>query len=380
MQDLGRVSLLLIAPGTIAVFAGAFLWAWVIERKRHYLLMLSGACLLFCAGALSQLFYMPPDLGLNAILSNVLYTSAVLMVAEGLLHRSGKRFGLTIDLVLIISFSCLIWYFFYVDRNLVARVYIQNFGFGAILLVTTLRLTKLASGRVVDRVLFWVLLIFSVQFFPRTMLTFGFTAPAGEAPFGETFFWQALHLSIAVLGAGLAITILAAAVTDVMDDLRYERDIDQLTGVFNRRGFEERAERILSQQYRVALLLCDLDHFKKINDTYGHSAGDQVLRSFGALLSKNSREGDLVGRIGGEEFAVLMRDADVQAAKLMADRLREALDEMPLPGRLSGARITVSIGVAVLQPTERLGPLAERADLALYNAKNAGRDRVALAK
>src|SRR5690606_27291110 len=133
----------------------------------------SGACLLFCAGALSQLFYMPPDLGLNAILSNVLYTSAVLMVAEGLLHRSGKRFGLTIDLVLIISFSCLIWYFFYVDRNLVARVYIQNFGFGAILLVTTLRLTKLASGRVVDRVLFWVLLIFSVQFFPRTILTFG---------------------------------------------------------------------------------------------------------------------------------------------------------------------------------------------------------------
>jgi diguanylate cyclase (GGDEF)-like protein len=378
MNDMGRLSLLLIGPGTLAVFGLGFLWAWLIERRRHYLLLLAGACILFALGALTQIFHLPRDPGINAIISNVLYTCAVLMAAEGLLRRSDKRFGLMLDLALLAGFSVLIWYFFYVDRNLLARIYIQNFGFGLILLVAAVRLTKLARGRAIDRALFWVLLLFALQFFPRTVFTLGFSAPEAGA-FAQSLFWQMLQLSLAVLGAGLAFTILAAAVTDVIDDLRRERDLDRLTGVLNRRGFEERVDRILaSSSETAALILCDLDHFKRINDTYGHSAGDEVLRSYGALLRRNIRKRDVVGRIGGEEFAILLPDTDAEGAGELVARLRGALAEMTSPLPDVNVRISASIGIAVSDGHEQRPALMARADIALYQAKNAGRDRVVL--
>lgn len=374
---MGRLSLLLIGPGTLAVFGLGFLWAWLIERRRHYLLLLAGACIAFALGALTQILNLSHDLGLNAIISNLLYTCAVLLAAEGVLRRSGKRFGLMPDLALLVGSSALIWYFFYVDRNLLARVYIQNFGFGMILLVTALRLTKLARGRAIDRTLFWVLLLFALQFFPRTMSTLGFSAPDGASAFAQSLFWQVLHFSLAVLGAGLAFVILAAAVTDVIDDLRRERDIDRLTGVLNRRGFEERADRILAASAdKMALILCDLDHFKRVNDTYGHGAGDEVLRSYGAMLRRNIRKWDVVGRIGGEEFAILLPDTDRQGAGELVARLRQALAEMASPLPDANMRITASIGIAVSNGRERWPALLARADIALYQAKNAGRDRV----
>ena len=378
MDDIGRLAFLLIGPGTLIVFGLGFLWVWLIERRRHYLLLLASACVLFSMGALTQIFYVPSDTGLNAIFSNAFYTSAVLLAAEGLLRRSGKRFGLVPHIVLLAGFTLLIWYFFYVERNLVARVYIQNFGFGLILLVTAIRLAGPARARAVDRTLFWVLLIFAVQFFPRTVLTMGFSAPEGIRAFGQSLFWSVLHLSLAVLGAGLAFVILAAVVTDMIEDLRRERDLDQLTGVLNRRGFEDRADRLLAGSTgMVALVLCDLDHFKRINDTFGHAAGDEVLGAFGAILRGNIRKRDVVGRIGGEEFSILLPDSDDEGALELVARLRTVLGQTTF--RLPEAtRVTASFGIAVSRAGERRAALMARADSALYQAKNTGRDRVVL--
>lgn len=381
MDDIGHLASLLIGPGTLAVFGLGFLWAWLIERRRHYLLLITGACMLFVMGALTQIFYLPSDDGLNALVSNAFYTCAVLAVAEGLLRRSGKRLGLALDLALLAGFSLAIWYFFYVERNLLMRVYIQNFGCGTILLVTALRLSGLARGRTIEKALFWVLLIFAAQFFPRTVMTLGFSAPEGGRAFGQSLFWQVLHLSLAVLGAGLAFVILATAVTDVIEDLRRERDLDRLTGVLNRRGFEERADRILARSAgRASLLLCDLDHFKRVNDTFGHGAGDEVLRTFGAILRNNIRKHDVVGRVGGEEFAILLPDTDEKEARLFAMRLRKAMATAAFALPEATISITASIGIAIGDGQERRASLTARADRALYQAKNAGRDRVAFSE
>jgi len=271
----------------------------------------------------------------------------------------------------------LLAYFFYIDRNLIARVYIQNFGYGLLMVIAAWRLTALARGRYVDRALFWVLLLFGLHFFPRTLLTVGFTAPTDKTAFANSMFWQALQLSLAVLGAGLALAILAAAVSDMIDDLRRERDLDPLTGILNRRGFQERVSAHLHKHgpSHAALALCDIDHFKNVNDTLGHDVGDDVLGEVGRMLRSASRKRDIVGRLGGEEFAVFLPDTNEQDAVDYAERLRIAIaqNRFVIPG---GARhVTVSFGVGTLQPGDSWLSLYKRVDGRLYEAKRGGRNR-----
>ncbi|OLF52232.1 sensor domain-containing diguanylate cyclase [Pseudomonas chlororaphis] len=153
---------------------------------------------------------------------------------------------------------------------------------------------------------------------------------------------------------------------------------DALTGVGNRRAFMTRGERSLLDSQRrgagAALLLCDLDHFKRLNDTYGHQTGDQALIAFGQLALANLRPQDVFGRIGGEEFACLLPETDERQAVQVAERLRRGFSELAMlePGLLS-----VSIGVVTTQDVGHdLSRLLSEADQALYTAKGKGRNRV----
>ncbi|MCR8546816.1 diguanylate cyclase [Salipiger sp. P9] len=163
---------------------------------------------------------------------------------------------------------------------------------------------------------------------------------------------------------------------------------DPLTGLYNRRyalpHLARLSERAAAQRRPYALLLADLDHFKRINDTHGHAAGDAVLVELARRMTENLRVADLVARIGGEEFLVAMPDTDEAAAQRTAERLCRVIAETPFalpgPGNRS-ARITLSIGVALPRPgiSETPDTLLDRADRALYMAKDAGRNRIALA-
>jgi two-component system cell cycle response regulator len=160
---------------------------------------------------------------------------------------------------------------------------------------------------------------------------------------------------------------------------------DPLTGCLNRRGFDQALARETARSSRsgssLALLALDLDHFKLINDTHGHLAGDEVLRATGMLLNQTCRAGDVVARTGGEEFAVLLPDTDAAGAFQFAARLCEIVRAHPFPPAQPGGdaiRVTTSIGVAAGAPEQRgdFGALfSARADVALYVAKRSGRDR-----
>ncbi|WP_346294850.1 GGDEF domain-containing protein [Rhodopseudomonas sp. P1] len=371
-----RVTLSLIGPGIIGVFGFAFLAAWSYDRRRPYLALLAAACALFALGATSQILYWPRDTGLNAMVSGALYTCAVIAAVEGVLIRSGRAFGWWIDVAIFAAFSLALYYFFYVDRSLLARIYVQNFGYGLLLCVAALRLAQLRHGRVVDRILFWTLLLFGLHFFPRTVFTVGVSPPSGgPLAFADSVFWQTLQLSLAVLGAALAMAILAAAVSDLIDDLRRERDLDHLTGLLNRRGFEaEIAAPMRRAPEGASLILCDVDHFKSINDTFGHDVGDVVLQEIGTILRRTARKGDLVGRWGGEEFAVFLPDASLSDAAECAERLRQTIANSRIPG-LDTRPVTASFGVATIREAGDWAALYKLADSRLYLAKAAGRDR-----
>jgi diguanylate cyclase (GGDEF)-like protein len=163
--------------------------------------------------------------------------------------------------------------------------------------------------------------------------------------------------------------------------LRLLSRVDALTGVCNRATFEQELRGALALAQRsatpTALLFLDLDHFKKINDTHGHAAGDAVLVSVASALEERVRASDRVGRWGGEEFLVLCPDTGERGAGALAETLRRAIAALPQAG---GFRVSVSIGVAVSPPgVEPADSLVSRADAALYRAKAAGRDRVAMA-
>jgi len=373
-----NATMALIGPGILAVFGVVFFCAWLIEKKHVYLLLLAIACGLFGLAACSQILALPSGAYSNAVVSGLLYTSAVVVAAEGILLRAGRQLGVKADVAIIGFVTALIWYYAYVTPFLLARVYIQNFGYGTILLVAALRLIAASRTRLVDRVLFWVLLVFALQFFPRTLLTIGLHAPTDAKAFGQSSFWQVLQLSIAVLGAALAFAILAATVADIFDDLRRERDVDPLTNVLNRRGFEEGAARLFarSASFPLTLVLCDLDRFKSINDTYGHGAGDTVLKAFGAILCDRRRPSDLVGRLGGEEFAILLPDTPMREAVDIAERIRAVLERTSFGPIPPSRPVTASFGIGERHPGDQLHDLHDRVDRCLYLAKSGGRNRI----
>jgi len=164
-------------------------------------------------------------------------------------------------------------------------------------------------------------------------------------------------------------------------DLVRRANIDDLTGVANRRWFHELAEQELrrAQRHRhaLAVLVLDVDHFKDVNDTHGHLAGDEVLVELARTLEDQVRRVDVLGRIGGEEFAVVMPGADLERASEAAERLRAAVAELRFCFDGSEVAPSVSIGVTGCDVwTERIPDAVERADQALYQAKAAGRNRV----
>jgi diguanylate cyclase (GGDEF)-like protein len=166
----------------------------------------------------------------------------------------------------------------------------------------------------------------------------------------------------------------------LMDLLQKEAETDELTGLPNRRTFLDIAANLFRSSEIMSLFMLDIDHFKKVNDIYGHDVGDEVLRALADASTADSREKDIFARIGGEEFVALLPETDLEEARLIAEKLRAALEQQtfvhtwrtgkPIP-------FTVSIGVAMRTPDEvKVEEVLKRADQALYKAKQGGRNRV----
>jgi two-component system cell cycle response regulator len=180
---------------------------------------------------------------------------------------------------------------------------------------------------------------------------------------------------------------LAARISELQearDQLTLQANTDALTGLSSRRAWLGLATTEVARARRyglpVAVLMIDLDFFKRVNDTHGHSAGDDVLREFGEVLRRVARTSDVAGRLGGEEFAILLPQTSAKEAVHVATRLAEFWRQASVPTLAGGVKLTCSIGVSEAEATDsRIEDVLNRADLALYQAKRNGRDRVELA-
>ncbi len=156
--------------------------------------------------------------------------------------------------------------------------------------------------------------------------------------------------------------------------------LDALTNLNNRRQFEVRLKQEIATTKRQKNPLCammvDIDFFKKVNDTYGHASGDAVLRTVASIIKEHLRESDIPSRYGGEEFAVLLPYTHIEEAKIVGERLRKAVETTPIPIDKKNINVTISMGLAEFSPQETGEDLFKRADSALYEAKESGRNRV----
>jgi diguanylate cyclase (GGDEF)-like protein len=255
--------------------------------------------------------------------------------------------------------------------------YLASLSFsGSMLLVSALYVAEPRRASIAERAVMLMLILFALIDFTLAAMALD----SGRAASGLPVFRSVLILlyPTAFIGVGLFSVFLVAA--DLADRMQLLATSDALTGVYNRRGFEDSAEKAIRNAQRqrqpLAVVVADIDNFKRINDRHGHNVGDRALKHFASRLERLVRRGDLIGRIGGEEFALLLVNTRAEAALEVVERIRRDIAAMPVEG---AARIvmTASFGVTGLRPGDiSLASLLARADRALYRSKLEGRDRV----
>ncbi|MBZ9885358.1 GGDEF domain-containing protein [Mesorhizobium sp. CA10] len=373
----------LLNPTIALALGAAFLVLWSYQRHRPYLAVLGASYCLSAPGFLLQYFTLPIGVALTKLVSNICFTIAACCLSSAIIARYGRRVPYVgIGIVTGGGLAAFIWFMF-VQPDLTWRVLVMNFGFGALSLLVGAELRTVRHNGPTEKILLVLSLLSGLNFIARTLVVVIAHGPfpSYDGFYGSSY-WTTALLSHALLSLLIALSLFTAAALDVMKTLKAETHTDPLSGILNRRGFEERATLLLDQcgkaGFPVALVLADLDHFKALNDQHGHEAGDRVIADFAAKLRSATGARGAAGRIGGEEFAVLLPLSDLGAARLFAEAIRAFYSAGAIEGLPPGVRVTASFGVAARSGREGLMPLMRRADEALYKAKKNGRDSVRL--
>ncbi|MDD2059009.1 GGDEF domain-containing protein [Pseudomonas sp. GD03860] len=373
-------TLLLVAVFIFALMGLLTLHAWSRGTRERTLGYLASMLLLAALGvSLVSLRGTAPDF-IALVLGNV-----VLLLGAAMNWTAMRVFGGRSPHLPGILAGALLWLVwgltpgFYQDLGVRVTLYsLLTAGYAGLSMIELWRKRKHLEASYLPALV--LMLIHTLFYTIRSFADHGISLEHALAGTGSgTRFFSFLLFESMLYAIGIAYVTLA--MVRERTELRFKAAAytDPLTGIGNRRAFLSRGERLLADCTRrgepVALLLCDLDHFKRLNDNYGHHTGDQALIAFSQVSSQNIRQGDVFGRIGGEEFACLLANTDEAQALLVAQRICSNFYTLPLlePGLLS-----VSIGIVGSTGGQDLPRLLSMADSALYAAKDEGRNRAQL--
>lgn len=267
------------------------------------------------------------------------------------------------------------------ERNTLPYEFFYQLPFATATLVCAVLVFKARDRQ--DWVLGALFLLVSAHFFvkPLVAVTFG-SGPTAKA-YADSAYALFSQSTSGVLLVAVGLALVVAVLRKMLGEAQQASEVDPLSGLLNRRGFLRRSDaaiaRAVPSRGEVALLMLDLDHFKQINDTHGHGVGDRVIVAFARILADCCPPKAIVGRIGGEEFAILLENSSATIARLLGETIRAHLNCRALDEAVR-IHATVSIGLALGNAATGLSELAQRADDALYEAKRSGRDRLCIAR
>ncbi|RWH74586.1 GGDEF domain-containing protein [Mesorhizobium sp.] len=322
------------------------------------------------------------DARLPVVAAFAVFLGATIAFNGGVAHKYGVRPPWVPMLCFLVVASVAVYLVQDLPRQSLARMMAYQLPYAAMQL-TALGIVLSSRQRLawLDHVLALVLSASAVQFASKPLIA-GALGGWGADPqaYVQTAYALVSQSLGTVFGLALALLALAVLVRDALSEATSKSETDTLSRLFNRGGFERHADIAMRDAARrgvpVALVLADLDYFKSINDRYGHACGDRVIETFAGFLREAAAEHHVAGRIGGEEFAIILPGTNLAAARLFAEGARNAFGALPIEGLPADHRCSASFGVAELTADEGFADLLRRADAALYEAKNAGRDCV----
>jgi len=321
-----------------------------------------------------------PDF-VSVVVANALLSIGYALLVDAVRRFVGLRAGHRLLFVLVLASICVQIYFSYAVPSTRIRILIGSTLFAALLPFALLPLFA-AYRESRNRSYVLTAAAFAVLF--ATMLARvayetldeqGLTSAFLSTPMQDCVFAVlAFFPVIATLG------FLLMCSSRLYEELERQAGVDSLTGINNRRTVTDMATRAIAAAHRhgqaLAVLLIDADHFKRINDAHGHEVGDEALQLISATVQCELRTEDLFGRLGGEEFVVVLPAADESAARRNAERLRANIEKAELRAGHRTIELCVSIGIAVIRAGDDFAALLRRADQAMYEAKRSGRNRV----
>lgn len=370
-----------VIPAIAMIFAAVFAGLWWQDRSRPHIAAFAYCYAALGAGVMINIFIFQSITPFGIVAYHLLSMSGLIALLWGTAHRMGMKIPVLAYAATVVFTAAILGSAIAAgERD--AMMMAQNINSSLLMALAAQNLWHAGSHRLADRALVWILALFSTFGFIRPLLTIFSDTLFGPGQEGAALLMGVHVLVLAIFLTLQAIALIAMVIAEKAENEREMAAIDPLSGLPTRAKFESEAL-VLSQRARergesVSLIIADIDHFKRINDTHGHAAGDTVIAAFGQLIAGALRPRDLCGRVGGEEFCILAMRCDAQNARSLANRLRAATAGLAVPWATQELRISASFGVTQWDPHESYAEAFKRADAALYSAKRAGRDRVVL--
>lgn len=370
----------LINPLMAMLFSAIFGLLWWFDRSRLHNALFAVSYLLLGTGFLVSLAisFMGPAWAFSY--SALPFSVGTIALVAGLCWRIGVQPPMvTLSIISLISFAMVV-VIDIMETSVASGLYISNTTYGIMMLIGTSKLTHKPRETRADHAIFAMCVLATAQFFLRPAFSFAFEGDLLVAPYRETIYYAVLNTTVAAISLVLALSLIGAAIAEQFASQRDKVSRDILSGLLTRQAFEAEAQDLLTKASNtgvpVSLIVGDIDHFKNVNDIWGHQVGDVAIGMFGELVRKTSRDTDVCGRIGGEEFCILVWNADADVGMLLAERLRVAVSQQQVEGMGPNIHLTASFGCASRKRQESYASLFKRADAALYEAKANGRNRV----
>jgi diguanylate cyclase (GGDEF)-like protein len=371
-----------LVPVNLALFSAIFAGIYLYQRHLVYARWLAIG---YASGMVATIMdILTPHSEVARIdwsdVSHILFWSVGIFVILGMAHRyrqpvphSMIRAMMAVGITVQLIFGYIYYYYPLQETasNLLATFY----------MLIAAQMVQRGAAKPIDRKIAWMIRAVAASFVLRISVVFTslFFAPGDYLVIVDLH--NALQLVMSsVAGAGAALAFLVMSAQDIVDIYRTQSKTDALTGLLNRRGWEDRIDALMAADALAgrALLMCDLDHFKVINDDHGHHVGDLVLQRVGACLNQIRVPGSEVARIGGEEFAILLPAECTDAVGTLSELIRQSVGATYHP-ELPGHIVTCSIGCALVVADGGYRGAYIEADKALYAAKHQGRNKVAFA-